>query len=256
MIIVKLTKRQQIAIAKRRAVMASKAYREWWEWRQTIQPTPTEPYRAYMIDLSLEARLFPKGLWKHRTNRADYPAIDLPLGMPAPKRRVPPRKHFRRYKPVPAPAIRLERTAFQKELEQELRAFEEAYHLPPTKLIFEKYRRGGAYSPELRTIYMPTTSTEKKVPLASEQPLVIMLHEAGHHAHFAYGGAEKAMGTSLQGIILEKPAIYGKGRIPTERTAWKIAKHYLGKRYTPRMGWQKRWSFGTYLGISPRPKED
>jgi hypothetical protein len=90
-----------------------------------------------------------------------------------------------------------------------------------------------------------------RVKLTKRQQVVATItHEKGHHAHVVYGTSEKAMAAGLAdlaGAITHTPREFGKGRIETERIAWKIAKRYKGKEWTPIMGWRGRWAFGTYL---------
>ena len=259
--------RQQRAAAKRQMILQSEAFQEWYEARMSYYPTPRDPYRAFMIDLSLYARVHHKQVWQHRTNRMDYPPIDLPKGVPSKKRRLPPRKHIKRFKRVPKPAKPLVETPFEKELRKELGIFTEGYHLPDVRLRFEPRQTGAFYRPSLpfsseKTIIViprSVTKGKKKIKGAGEQPFSTQLHEGGHHAHASYGGFYDVKGLRSKELspLITTPYKLGgttKQRVPKERIAWAIAKKHAKKRpagWTPRMAWHKRFAYGTYLGITP-----
>lgn len=89
---------------KRDAVLKSRAFNDWWEARQEVEPIPSDPYRAYMIDLSLHAKVDNPAIWEKQPNRRDQPDVDLPFGGTpkyAPSRK-PRRRSQRKYK---SPAI-------------------------------------------------------------------------------------------------------------------------------------------------------
>lgn len=258
---VRMTKRQSVAAAKREAILSSRAFREWWDARLTFSPTPSDPYRAYMIDLGLFARVHHKRVWKHRTNRMDYPNIDLPLGTPRRRRKLPPRKQIKRFKPVPKAALPAILTPYEKELVREAEQFKEKYHLPAMEIRFERgvvaahipaiYGRGAAI------IKMPREQVEQAAKLrkgVEQQVRVVLGHELGHFAHAAYGGigriTQKPTGLAA---VITAPYVLGGTRkevIAKEEIAWAIARKHL-KGFTPIQAWGKKTWLGTYLGTTP-----
>lgn len=77
----KLSQREKDRRRKVR-ILKSKRFKEWWRARRTQSPAPRDPYRAFMIDLSLRASLQRKEVWKHRTNWSDHARVDFPLKLP------------------------------------------------------------------------------------------------------------------------------------------------------------------------------
>ena len=81
---------------RKKKVLRSKAFNDWWEVRQEVDPVPSDPYRAFMIDRSLHARVDNPKIWEKYPNRRDEPDVDLPFsGAPTyapsrkPRRRTP-----------------------------------------------------------------------------------------------------------------------------------------------------------------------
>lgn len=257
---VKVSKRQQVAAAKRAAILGSPAFQTWWTARRNLSPIPSDPYRAFMIDIGLFARPMRKEIWKHRTNRMDYPPVDLPKGVPRKKRRLPSRKEVRRLRRVPKAARPVPFTAYEKKLVGEVERFEEKYHLPKAEVKFEPRAR-ASYLPALfgtPMILMPKEFVKagEKGLGSAQQVAAVIFHEAGHHAHAAYGGLGK-IAVRPMGLEAEITSPYVLGgtraeRIKKERIAWRIAKK-AKKPWKPVMGWVKKEALGTYLGSSPFP---
>lgn len=256
---VRISKTEQAA-AKRAAIIASPAFQTWWSARQNISPIPSDPYRAFMIDIGLYARPMRKEIWQHRTNRMDYPRVDLPKGLPRRKRRLPSRKELKRFKRVPKAAQPMTLTAFEKQLVGEVEKFEEKYHLPRAKIRFEPRARASFLPAVFGTpmILMPKEFVKmgEKGGGAAQQVAAVIFHEEGHHTHAAYGGigkiAVKPIGLETE---ITSPYVLGgtiKERIKKERIAWRIAKK-AKKPWTPIMAWTKKKAFGTYLGTTPLP---
>lgn len=256
---VKLSKRTQRAMERKARIMSSREFQEWWQHRQSFAPTPSDPYRAYMIDLGLYARLHRKEVWKHRTNRFDRPTIDFPSGrMPRGRKRpkMPSRKEARRFKRVPKAAERVKLTPFEKRLVGEVEAFTEKYHLPRVKVEFEVGReglRGTAYRPSWGGLIEPAVLIPRGFVASAAKAKTRkgiyaqvhggLLHELGHHAHEAYGF--RIHPSLAAAITVPSPRA---SRIEGEKIAWRVAfKH---KKPTPVSGWLKKWALGTYLGTS------
>lgn len=261
---IKLTTRQQKAMDKRAKILSSVAFREWWAARSDISPIPSDPYRAFMIDLGLKAKVLPKPWWMFRTNRSDYPPYDYPRGIPLDKRRTPSKKQLKRWKKMPKPAQPLVRTPYEKELVKMLRVAEEKYHLPKARIRIE---------PRARASYIPSVFGDRPPQILLPRELVktgemgklpriqveaIAGHEFGHHAHAAYGGIGKLgkeMTGALSPVIAGRPYVLGRGKraetLAKERVAWEIAKAAriaAGKEWKPQASWLKKAFLGTYLG--------
>jgi hypothetical protein len=260
-----MTKRQKAAVSRKRAILSSHAFGEWWQWRQHIHPHPSDPYRAYMIDIGLYARVHRKEVWQTRVNRMDYPPVDLPLHAPAYKRRLPARKTIRRFKPVPMaaqPYGGLPRADWMGIYEKEAERIAEHYHVPRVDVEFERRASGAFYSPSsygTPRIVMPYEYAKQRAlgekHLKAQQPKSTFRHEFGHHIHSAFGGVEKAMGAGLGDVIGVPYLGYGtEHTLESEWTAHQIGKKFsvgvLKDPYTPQMKWRARWAFGTYLGAS------
>ena len=254
----KMTKRQQAAYTKKMAILRSKAFQDWWKARQTFYPIPSEPYRAFMIDKGLYAKPMRKEIWQYRTNRMDYPSIDFPLGTPRKRKRLPSRKEIRRFKRIPKAAKPVALTPFEKKLVGEVEKFEEKFHLPRAKIKFEP-RAAASFLPSLfgkPMILMPKAFVKMgEVGGGAEQQVAaVIFHEAGHHAHAAYGGIGKIepRPVGLEAEITSPYVIGGtrKEKIKKERIAWKIAKK-AKLPWKPVMAWSKKYFLGTYLGTSP-----
>lgn len=251
------TKRQRTADEKRDRILSSKAFQTWWRARQSFYPTPSDPYRAFMIDKGLFAKPHHERVWKHRTNRYDYPPVDFPLGTPRKKKRLPPRKHIKRFKKRPKAAQPYDLSPYEKELVAEAERFSEKFRLPRPRVRFEPRVSGGAAYIHGRpmfgiepTVLMPRpfvrAGEKKKAKLARQQVEATLFHELGHHAHVAYGyvirpDLSAAMKTPY-------PKAHRKEK---ERIAWKVAAAW--EPFTPVKGWAKKTYLGTYLGTTPQP---
>ena len=236
-----LTKRQKEASAKRRAVMTSGAFQEWWSARQHIHPVPSDPYRAFMIDIGLTAKIHTKEVWRGRTHRADYPPIDLPSGVPAPKRRMPSRKEERRFKRVPKFALPYgEKTELEKGLVVLVEQMSEKYHVPRPRIFFERGEGalGSAYFAGdigLMPSFIKIGVKGKSKP----QIFGAFEHEFGHHAHAKIGLPMQAMGVSTEYRAASK--------IEKEQQAWKFADPFMQQRRQEQK-WLKQFALGTYTG--------
>jgi hypothetical protein len=258
--------RQQRAAAKRQLIVGSSAFSEWWMARQTFYPIPSEPYRAFMIDLGLYARPHHKEVWKHRTNRLDYPPIDfprrgeIPKGIPRKRRRLPSRKEIKRWKKVPKRAQPIIMTPYEKKLVKEVEKMTEEFHIPMPKVKFHP-RTSARYVPTILPWETPSvilarefvaTGAPKKRKREREQVMAALRHEVGHHVHAAYGGARVKM-PKLASIITAPYKLKGlrtrKETQETERIAWGIAR--ARKPFTTRQAWLMKTYLGTYLGTTP-----
>lgn len=236
-----LTKRQGEAQARRRQVMGSYAFQEWWGAREHIHPVPSDPFRAFMIDIGLTAKIHRKEVWRGRVPRADYPTIDLPSGVPAPKRRLPSRKEERRFKRVPQFAMPYgEKTELEKGLEILAEQMSEKYHISKPRIHFERGEGalGSAYFAGEIGVLPPFIKVGVK---GESKPQIFgaFEHEFGHHAHAKIGLPLQALGVSTEYRIASK--------IEKEQLAWKLADPFMRQRRQEQK-WLKQYAIGTYTG--------
>lgn len=247
-----LTEKQK-AIARRRLVMGSRAFQEFWSARQHIHPIPSDPYRAFMIDIALRAEIHTKEIWRGRTPRADYPPVDLPSHIPAYKRRLPSRKEERRLKRVPRAAMPYETlTELEKQLDVLVERMSEHYHVPKPRLIFERevgLLKSSYFAGEIGLlppfVKIGVKGQEKKgtypqISSAAE-------HEIGHHVH-----AKAGLPPTFQGISV---AYRLAPKQKKEREAWKFADPFMEQRRQEQK-WLKKFALGTYLGTTPLRRKE
>jgi len=203
----KLSVRKQ-AVKTREDTLNSDEFATWWKYRRQMQPTPSEPYRAYMIDRSLHATHHPKDEWKGYVNRTDLPPVDNARGYRPPSRK---QRRQRRAGHVPASTKRKDysKDVFYQDIVKYKDAFENKYNLPASKLVIEK-RAGSAYQHPGRIIKSPGEvliparmyEAVKKSGKKSDfqQFFASMGHELGHHSQLAYGGGITAVPSGEKGL--------------------------------------------------------
>lgn len=231
-------------------ILKSQKFHEWWSARQNISPIPANPYRAFMIDLSLFAKVHRKDVWRHRTNWTDYPPIDLPTGVPSFKRRLPSRRaERRRFRRIPKAARPIKKTPFMKEIEKEAEELYEKFHIPHVPIRFVPSRgilgRGGVthYAHGYPLFGVPS---HIQLGIRGEEEARVQIvtglkHEVGHAVHYAYRGEPPK--PSL-GIITP----WGRAfEAEKERTAWRIVDPTLKKK-RPLSKWMKKYALGSHLG--------
>lgn len=240
-------RRFEEAAKRREKIMGSKPFKEWWAARQHIHPMPSDPFRAFMIDVGLHAKIHTKEIWRGRTPRADFPSIDLPSGIPAPKRRIPSRKEERRFKLIPRAAEPYgEPTEFEKGLQRQVDKMSEHYHVAAPRLVFERGEGilSSSYYHGAFGDIMPFIKLGVKGGKRSEaQALGALGHEFGHHVH-----AKRGLPDISSGLTVE---FKRAGRVEKERTAWQLADPFMSKDRRIQK-YLKKYAFGTYLGTSPR----
>lgn len=239
-----LTKRMKEAAEKRRQVLSSYAFQEWWSARRHIHPIPSDPYRAFMIDIALVAKIHRKEIWRGRVPRADYPPIDLPSFIPAPKRRLPSRKEERRFKKVPMVAMPYgEKLQIEKELDTLAEQMSETLHVPKPKIFAERGEGAlgsGYYAGELGFL-PPFIKIGIKGHKEGGKPQIFgaFEHEFGHHAHAKIGVPSLVSGVSTEYRVAST--------IEKEREAWKFADPFMKQRRQEQK-WLKKHALGSYLG--------
>ncbi len=99
---------------RKKRVLNSHAFETWEAARSSEEPVPTNMYQAYMIDLSLHAKVNTRSKWENEPNRNDLIDIDFPSGgVPtwAPARK-PPRRREAPYKSPEIPKSGISRDVF------------------------------------------------------------------------------------------------------------------------------------------------
>ncbi|MHA1408485.1 MAG: hypothetical protein ACTSSG_14055 [Candidatus Heimdallarchaeaceae archaeon] len=232
-------------------ILNSEAFKTWWSARKSMGNVPKDPYRAFMIDLSLMAKLKDKKKWKPMPNRSDLLLVDFPRSpkyIPAKKPKIPSRKSkSKSKKKLPIKSIKVKPSEIRKLLLSKAEEMAQKYHVPIPRIIISKpllhshykssYLRSSRYPAKEPTIVIGA----KGIPLTEggkAQILAVFTHEFGHHVH-AYSEYYKTGKISLDYIQKAR-------RIEAERTAWKIADPFLQDKRALQK-WFKRFAMETYL---------
>lgn len=87
-------------ILKKKTVLASPSFQKWWRERRNMSSVPDDPYRAYMIDLGIPAKIKPQPIWAVEPNRGDIVDSDFPFGgarnLPSPEEKKPRHPYVQR----------------------------------------------------------------------------------------------------------------------------------------------------------------
>lgn len=245
-------------IEKRRAVTNSRAFRTWLAARNETEPTPSDPYRAYMIDLSLDAKISEKRPWKKEPNRLDLIDVDFPYSNAPNWRNRPARKPKQRHREAPEKSPTLPKDAASRELT--LAAEQMAIHYGQPAPTVRVSRGKGALSSYARTgvgalqggnlirVGGGMIDIGVKGSKLSPQAKAAAFHEVGHVVH-----AQKSFKheTLLAGV---KPFGAGLGGSKTkyadEQAAWKFADPFIAamptKHAQPVARWTKAFALHTY----------
>lgn len=243
---------------KKRKILKSKAFRDWWEVRQEERPIPSNPYRAFMIDRSLNAIVDRRDKWEDQPNRRDMPEIDtarkgIPTYAPSYK---PRRRRSRKYKSPSVPKKGTGREVFNLAGEMATKHGLPAPEVNTTnregplggyaKVGLGRGRDGTMYRLHGGKIHIGTKGSRV-------QALATTAHEVGHVVHAQktanknlpkgidpYVGTTSSMSDELMATKLarkhlkESGTLKKKGELP-------IANWYLGYALnTYRKGWKRR----------------
>lgn len=243
---------------RKRRVLRSKAFSDWWEVRQDEEPTPSNPYQAYMIDLSLHAIVDRRDVWEKLPNRRDLPEIDLPYsGVPtyAPARK-PPRRREAPYKSPELP-----KTGIERDIILSSEAMATSHGKPAPRVI--ALSRSGPLTSEaavglgrIMGIGPLIRANQGEIRIGTKGSRATVLaaqaHETGHviHAQDLF-----TTGSKLEGL---KPFKGTPSSFSDELSATKLARGHLKKTLSPkgeyptatwflkyglhtyRKGWEKR----------------
>jgi hypothetical protein len=212
---------EELERKKKEIVIASAQFREWWEARSSVDPQPSDPYRAFMIDKSLFAKPPRTRVeWEQQPNRrdiiADYPQYagrKAELERYGPKEKVPVRK-IRAVESVGASMS--ERAGMKK---PSLIPLKQGYLV--SRAYVGKIRAGGE---------LLETGSHKRAEIgmkgASEMVRSTAAHEYGHIAHANMTAEElQKMGLKeYQGQRTSREKTY-----MDEAAAWKLARPEIMK---------------------------
>jgi len=160
---------------KKKAIMQSPEFQVWWQWRRGIYPVPSDPFRAFMIDLGIPAKLHPEEAWRKRVNRADVVPVDYPREL------KPLQQPIIRSQPLQQPVLKYKKRIeiLQKAAEE----FTKHYGVPMPQLRFvpEESHMEASYKPfgigESPSAAVVTIGLKGTKHLA----LATLFHELGHH---------------------------------------------------------------------------
>jgi hypothetical protein len=231
----------------RKEVMESEEFRTWWNNRKKTQPVPSDPYRAFMIDRSLEAKLTSQGTWSKEPNRMDFEPIDFP----------PIVKGRRLRRPEPEP-----KGPYVEETKKKLKAQElemaKGMNVSPPELRFTQGSGRSFYA----SGYGKNKQTGEIVKI-QEPYIMIGLRKDGKMAFTDEGTLAHELGHHKKVVELEreggKEAVYrfyynlqnSRERLnEAEREAWKNADPYMTNKRAVQK-WHKKYALGTYLGTTP-----
>jgi hypothetical protein len=236
---------------KRERILNSQAFKTWWEARQEVDPTPADPYRAYMIDKSLNAVIEPI-VWDRQPNRRDRSGVDSPReGIPT-------------YAPAKKPPKRIEPPYKSPELPRDPSAAsihkfsgDMAANFGMVAPAVKTHREIGPLGSFARTGLGRYGGPKGEIARYSRgeihigvkgkltpQKIATTAHETGHVIHAQNLFERKP---ALSGLIpySARPKVYSD-----EHEATKLAKQFLKKTQKPEhykeQAWFLRYAIGTY----------
>jgi len=248
-----LTLKQKEA-QRKKEIINSQHFQQWLEYRRSISPFPSNPYRAYMIDKGINADKRPsEEVWGRIVNRSDnYPVDTYQNGSPRERqpRRIP-RKQKRRYERKEG-RRKESRKLSKKELalKEISEKMSSHYGVPAPEVVFMKTGGSRSYAsiPSFDALGRGTSVHIGSKGKLSPHLKAIMLHETGHTVHGS-STQEQMKAHGKMGFV-ESRYIRG-GRIVREKTAWDLAEPFIKKM--PSEGgargiarWTKAWSALSY----------
>jgi len=198
----------------KKKIMDSAAFLYWWDERRKIHPIPKDPFRAFMIDIGIPARLKDPEEWKRRVNRSDYILIDHPS--------------------VRTKIHQLKQMAKQKKQKQKETLQIEKIKQMLIKSAVEFTKQHGVPMPQFlrfdiskgwtRSFFKGTYHGEKliasvNVGIKGKNPLLMksaMLHELGHYIDYLKRPPRVIVAPSRSVLKMSR-----------EREAWKYARKFL-----------------------------
>jgi len=217
---------------RKKRVLKSRAFQTWWEARQDVEPVPSNPYRAYMIDLSLNAIVDRRDTWEKLPNRRDEPDVDLPErsghGVPtyAPSRK-PRRRREAPYKSEAVPKSGLARDVYLSNAEMAA-----SHGLPAPRVVTKKQsspltssaRVGvGRIQGEDRIL---TFGHQGEINVGTKGRRAVVLATAAHETGHVVHAQSLAKGKTLKGVTPFKGI---PSSMSDELMATKLARQHLKK---------------------------
>lgn len=273
----KLTKREKERVLKKTA-LESEAFDKWYEARRHIQPTPSNPYQAFMIDRSLRAKPYDEPSWEDYVNRSDLEPVDNPQGVPIEGEPIH-RKH-RRETFVPATKIRPvhEHEPLFQEVVSMREDFKKTYGINDVDIIVEKrgVSHGLAYGRPMRpqdkgVILIPEgmydAVTKEPKRYRKSQFRVGIGHELSHATHLgqtppSYG--ERWITEPERTTVPHTPELREIFKTtegaPTKKIREERMAHAITRDYYQKKGWKLKGSakllddfaIGTYENRTPK----
>lgn len=230
----------------RREVLESEEYKLWWKNRKEVQPIPGDPYRAFMIDRSLEAKLTNEGAWGSVPNRSDFEPVDFP-----------PTAKGRRLKTLEEPKGEYVEGTKKRLRAQELEICKKM-NVPAPEIRFATGVDASYYS----SGYWRNKTTGEITKMQEPHILIglsksgkhyatldgTLAHELGHHKKIMdleRSGGKEAVARFYTDMKYSKQATN-----ESERDAWREADPYMTNKRAVQ-NWHKKYAFGTYLGTTP-----
>lgn len=248
-----MSKRAEVRIARKKKVLASGDYKEWWANRSQHDPVPSDPYRAFMIDLSLSAKVTNRPEWENKPNRSDVLDVDYPdpSGRTGPPRRRRGRSAYRH------DAIE-GKLPFEAQVEALQIQQLETKHGLKKRVIFSPSKEGPLRSAALVGVGKDLFSgalvlrgtPEVFLGVAGKskaQRRAANLHEMGHVMHGQLSHGSKADFEKLKKLGVSKK--FGQDRYFDEQAAWKLANpamRLLPKGQRAEAFWLQGYALMTY----------
>lgn len=273
----RLTSREKERVLKKK-VLESEAFDKWYEARRAIQPTPSNPYQAYMIDRNLRAKPYTEESWGDYVNRSDLEGVDNPQGVSM--GRAPIQRTHRSPTFVPASKVRPQHEhepLFQEAVSMR-EDFKKTYGINDVDIVVEKRGTGNglAYGRPMRPqdkgvvlipeeLYDEVVKDPKKYK--TSQFRVGITHELGHASHLGQSYpvfGEKWITDPDRSTIPHSPELKAifettkdspTKKIREERMAHAVTRDFYGKK-----GWKLKGSaklmddfaLGTYESKTPK----
>lgn len=231
--------------ARKAAILHSTKYHAWLAARQAQGNFPSDPYRAFMIDLSLAAKIESRAKWIPEPNESDltyvdYPLVSGPLGGDHKKHGRPSKRELEleaeHYKSAEMP-----QTPKHKKLAAMGEKLFEKHGVPApiwdfrsNEGILGSYARVGVgvagkeyfKTGRAQTVHVGTKEGKDKPTYAQ---VAATAHEAGHIIHAQMSLKGKIGDLKIEGIspYTGDRSSAGKGTIADEEAAWKIGRSMM-----------------------------
>lgn len=275
----KFASRRDEKDAKRRSqILASDDFDKWYEARKEIQPFPSDPYRAFMIDRSLKAKSYDEDSWKDYVNRSDLHPVDSyrpePDGPARPDMEPPVRRKHRTPDFIPSSKRRPEHDGepLMESVKAHKKDFMTKWGLEDNIDIYVEHnpREGSAMAKPIagrRPVLIIPEKFYQAVKKEGHKKTVMAQFETAHDHEFGHATQHQGekddwairAGTSVPKTP-ELTGIWGSvqhretQKLRSEDYAWMVGKKYReskGVKWKGARALAHRYYFGTYEGTRP-----